>query len=444
MAAFDGVRRLNSMEQRETFVECANDIDDLFLSVYEKDMRFLQRLLRVEDARDSSLSEGKWKRQGIFVKLEEDLDDSFDSEKFRNTLKESSLKRSLYVKRASIKKRFEVARMCHAQLRGLVEDRGYPLYPTAGETGAALPQLQPPKKCVDVHKMDEHMNVVISFMDSQLKLFLTDTIHNLELIRDEINKVINEFYHRLEVGELTLRENANKRQIYSKLESFEGDKVSIELSLSFFRECYMKIDADTMKLLGGRLMSVEEDTGSAMEESEDTNDFNYSGTSQYVGDDDGTNYLRQNEEDLDMNIESSSAAKLTQKRNSSDKRSNSIEIHRTNETTGDRSHGDGIKSFGRQNKVDKYASQRNMDTPYDRGLYSFPRKASRPRQFERGDSGDIYDDHSLRNIQRAIDEVKAQKAPKSRRERKRYTNDLDWDWNMRQSPFGMNSLGGFF
>merc|ERR1719267_106161 len=109
------------------------------------------------------------------------------------------------------------------------------------------------------------MDQVILFMDTQIKVFLTDIIQNLELVRDEINKVIKEFYHRLDSGELILRENANKRQIYSRLESFEGDKISIELSLSFFRDCYMKIDADAMKLLGGRLSSMEQGPGPTME-----------------------------------------------------------------------------------------------------------------------------------------------------------------------------------
>jgi len=397
------------------------------------------------DARSSSLLDSKWRRQGIFVKLEEDLDDSFDSDDFRNTLKESRLKRSLYVKRASIKKRFEVARMCHAQLRGLVEDRGYPLYPTAGENGTALPQLQPPRKCVDVHNMDEHMDIVISFMDTQLKLFLTDTIHNLELVRDEINKVINEFYRRLEMGELTLQENANKRQIYSKLESFEGDKVSIELSLSFFRECYMKVDADTMKLLGGRLMSVEEDTISTMEQSEENKDLNCLDMGQPVGDDDYTASVRQNEVDKEMNIESSAAENPAQKPTSSSFRSNKVDIHRTNNAAGNRIHEDYIPLPSRRGKFERNAPPRNIDASYDRGLYSFPRKAGGGRQFERNDSGGVYDDDSLRNIQRAIDEARAQKAPMSRKDRKRHTNDVDWDWNMRRSPFGMNSFGrGFY
>jgi hypothetical protein len=155
--------------------------------------------------------------------------------------------------------------MCHAQLRGLVEDRGYPLFPEAGKNAATLSASQPPKKCTDVNKMYEHMDQVILFMDTQIKVFLADIIQNLELVRDEINKVIKEFYHRLDSGELILRENANKRQIYSRLESFEGDKISIELSLSFFRDCYMKIDADAMKLLGGRLSSMEQGPGPTMD-----------------------------------------------------------------------------------------------------------------------------------------------------------------------------------
>jgi len=427
MAAF-GVRRVNSMEQRDTFIECANDIDDLFLAIYEKDMGLLQRLLRIEDTRTSSSTESKWKRQGIFVKLEEDLDDAFDSDNFRKTLKESSLKRSLYVKRASIKKRFEISRMCHAQFRGLVEDRGYPLYPTAGEYSATLQQVKPPKKCLDVNKMDEHMDLVISYMDNQLKMFLTDTIHNLELVRDEINKVINEFYRRLETGELTLRENANKRQIYSKLESFEGDKISIELSLSFFRDCYMKIDADTMKLLGGRLISFEKDPSSAMEHID-----TYEGVAE-VGD-----------EDERMNIESIVAEEPVQKPIPSNARPNKIKIHRSNGTDNDMVHVNAASS--KWVNPHKDAVETNGGAAYDRSLYSFPQKASNHRQLERSDSGGV-DVDSLRNIQRAINEARALKVSKPRNDRKRYSNanEFDWDWDKRRSPFGINSfgMGGYF
>jgi len=404
----------------------ANDIDDLFLAIYEKDMGLLQRLLRIEDTRTSSSTESKWKRQGIFVKLEEDLDDAFDSDNFRKTLKESSLKRSLYVKRASIKKRFEISRMCHAQFRGLVEDRGYPLYPTAGEYSATLQQVKPPKKCLDVNKMDEHMDLVISYMDNQLKMFLTDTIHNLELVRDEINKVINEFYRRLETGELTLRENANKRQIYSKLESFEGDKISIELSLSFFRDCYMKVDADTMKLLGGRLMSFEKDPSSATEHVD-----TYVGAAE-VGDEHGR-----------MDIESTVTEEPVQKPIPSDARPNKIKIHRSNGTNDVMVHENAASS--KRVKPRKDTVETNAGAAYDKSLYSFPQKASNRRQVERIGSGDV-DDDSLRNIQRAINEARALKVPKPRNDHKRYSSANEFDWDMRRSPFGMNSFGrgGFF
>lgn len=254
------MQRLNSETQRDSFIESANDIDDLFRAVYEKDMRILQRLLRLSDEKSSlEKSSNRWSRQGVFVKLEEDLDDSFDSDSFRSALKESKLKRALYVKRASIKKRFEIARMCNSQLRGLVEDRGYPLFPTGEGATDSLPPQNPPKKCTDVSKMSDHLDLVINFMDEELKEFLIDIIRGLELVREEINKSIELFYKRLDTGQLTLSENANKRQIYSKVESFEGDKISIELSISFFKECHQKICFDdSMKILAGRYKSFEQ------------------------------------------------------------------------------------------------------------------------------------------------------------------------------------------
>lgn len=431
MAGF-GVHRLTSMEQRNFFIERANDIDDLLLSIYEKDMRLLQRLLRAEDTRITTTSQSKWKRQGVFIKLEEDLDDSFDSDNFRSALKESRLKRSLYVKRASIKKRFEVARMCHAQFRGLVEDRGYPLYPTGGENAQALPRMQPPKKCTDVNRMEEHMDLVISFMDAQLKMFLTDVIHNLELIRDEINRAINEFYRRLETGELTLQENANKRQIYSKLESFEGDKISIELSLSFFRECYMKIDADAMKSLGGRLMSIENDVSSAMERSDDG---------------DACENFEEREEDNDdeeserMNIDSTIVEDSVCAPILSRDRPNKIEVHRVDEAAKDKIRDHAVSSRRANRQSD--ALEANVDAPRDRNLHRLPKTDHRRRRLDHSDSAEVYDDDSLRNIQRAIDEARAQKASRPRGERARYanTNDFGWDWGARRPPFGANYFG---
>merc|ERR1712065_114911 len=216
-----------------------------------------------------------------------------------------------------------------------------------------------------------------------------------------INKVINEFYRRLETGELTLRENANKRQIYSKLESFEGDKISIELSLSFFRDCYMKIDADTMKLLGGRLISFEKDPSSAMEHID-----TYEGVAE-AGD-----------EDERMNIESIVAEEPVQKPIPSNARPNKIKIHRSNGTDNDMVHVNAASS--KWVNPHKDAVETNGGAAVD----------------------------SLRNIQRAINEARALKVSKPRNDRKRYSNanEFDWDWDKRRSPFGINSfgMGGYF